>query len=550
VNGRENLFADKFRAISQVCYNCSLPGGWEAKALAVRFGLPRPLSRWRLATIPRIGNTVPMQKPAYTDLAPIAAPATGSGPAALSIIRTSGQGSIELLAQAFSRPRALLGAVGNTVVYGWIMHGGESRYRTDRDSGFAKDTDSESQPSARLGTRIDEVLVNVYRSPKSYTGEDGADIICHGGSAAPKAVFDVLLRAGFREALRGEFTFRAFTNGKLSLSQAESVLEMVEARTDKARGNAVSRLSGALGAEIDVIKQNLVIALAALELSLDYSELDGIEDAPEGLPERDLVNDALARLAVLADAYRSQRLCNEGALVVIAGKPNAGKSSLFNLLLKEERAIVTPIPGTTRDYIEATLDIGGIPVRLVDTAGLREADGEIEAEGIRRSRALAEEADLVILVKDSGDMALAETSPVCGDSQPAARMKPTITVWNKIDIAQNRRPVPRTVDRAAAVPLSAKTGAGLPELLQAVSAALLGETQSEHRTAIGTDRQRLLVGRAITALKEAVSLADTASLDLAAPALKDAIDALGEISGEVTNDAILATMFSRFCVGK
>jgi tRNA modification GTPase len=393
-----------------------------------------------------------MQKPAYTDLVPIAAIATARGPAALSVIRTSGQGSIELLARVFSRPKALREAVGNTVTYGWIIRGGEAsplvtdlplcvNSSTTPLSGgvppqrppFAQ-AGSPHSPAALSGheksprghtgrfresaDRIDEVLVNVYRAPKSYTGEDGADIICHGGSAAPNAVLDILLRSGFREALRGEFTFRAFANGKLSLACAESVLEMVDARTDKARENAVSRLSGALETEIDAIKQNLVTALAALELSLDYSELDGIEDAPDGLPCLPLVNDALTRLESLAEAYRSQRLYSEGALVVIAGKPNAGKSSLFNLLLKEERAIVTPVPGTTRDYIEATLDIGGIPVRLVDTAGLREDADGIEAEGIRRSRALMGEADLVILVKDSGETVAdrSRADPCAGDS--------------------------------------------------------------------------------------------------------------------------------------
>jgi tRNA modification GTPase len=422
-----------------------------------------------------------------------------------------------------------------------------------------------------IGHRIDEVLVNVYRAPRSYTGEDGADIICHGGSAAPNAVLDVLLRTGFREALRGEFTFRAFANGKLGLARAESVLEMVDARTDKARENAVSRLSGVLETEIDAIKQDLVIALAALELSLDYSELDGVEYAPEGLPERPLVNGALARLESLAEAYRSQRLYGTGALVVIAGKPNAGKSSLFNLLLKEERAIVTPVPGTTRDYIEATLDIGGIPVRLADTAGLREdAGGDgIEAEGIRRSHALMDEADLVILVKDCGETVSgppravphAEGSPL-HRGQPLApraapytegspRARPTVTVWNKIDLGGTRYPA----DSGQGVPLSAKTGAGLPELLQAVSEALLGGQPPEHGPALGTDRQRALVGRAIAAIKEAAALAtpsaeEPSALDLAASALKNAVDALGEITGEVTNDAILATMFAKFCVGK
>jgi tRNA modification GTPase len=564
-----------------------------------------------------------MPNPSYTDLAPIAALATAPGPAALAVIRTTGRLSIDLLARVFSRPKALREAPGNAIVYGWILmppdaqtpigsqrvcassgiplSGGQTPatpppptaklperggidHRVEHDSG------AETTPETIPRARIDEVLVNIYRAPRSYTGEDGADIICHGGFSAPKAVLDTLLRAGFREALRGEFTFRAFTNGKLGLSRAESVLEMVEARTDKARENAAARLSGALETEINAIKQNLVTALAALELALDYSELDGVEDAPEGLPERALINNALTRLETLAAAYRSQRLYNEGALVVIAGKPNAGKSSIFNLLLKEERAIVTPIPGTTRDYIEATLDIGGIPVRLVDTAGLREEANEIEAEGIRRSRALMDDADLVLLVKDGAEDASAPgTAPSFGDSPlvwgqpphrgtgpsqrgqppsngdsplptgtaPSNRATPVITVWNKIDLTGIHPSLYRMADGVQILPLSAKTGEGLPELLQAVSETLLRGQPPEHGPALGTDRQRALVDRTITALKETIALADiTASpetppaLDLTAPALKDAVDALGEITGEVTNDAILTTMFTRFCVGK
>jgi tRNA modification GTPase len=603
-----------------------------------------------------------MRQLSYTNLAPIAALATAPGPAALAILRTSGSGSIDLLARVFSRPNALREAPGNTIVYGWIVKDKGGKPPPSLQPVFRADACSASAPSARSyatplsggqtpatppvpsgGTeycagvgiesgaatntqssvaahsRIDEVLVNVYRAPRSYTGEDGADIICHGGSAAPKAVLDTLLRAGFREALRGEFTFRAFTNGKLGLSEAESVLEMVEARTDKARENAAARLSGVLETEIDAIKQNLVIALAALELALDYSELDGIEDAPEGLPERALITDALARLETLAAAYRSQRLYNEGALVVIAGKPNAGKSSIFNLLLKEERAIVTPIPGTTRDYIEAMLDIGGIPVRLIDTAGLREEANEIEAEGIRRSRALMDEADLVLFVKDGAeDIPDPGTGPSCwghpphrgtgsllGDSPlrpgtapsdrgqpppagdsllrpgtapsdrgqppptgdsllptgtaPSNRATPVIIVWNKIDLAGTRRfREYRTANGVQVLPLSAKSGEGLSQLLQAVSETMLGGQPPEHAgngPALGTERQRVLVDRAMAALRETLALADSPpgtppALDLAAPALKYAVDALGEITGEVTNDAILTTMFTRFCVGK
>ena len=471
-----------------------------------------------------------MSGPSYTDLAPIAAIATGAGAAALSILRTSGAGAVDLLSTVFSRPDKLRAAAGHTVVYGWI---------TGAD-----------------GTRLDETLVAVYRAPRSYTGEEGADIICHGGYAAPEAVLRRLLEAGFREALRGEFTFRAFANGKLDLSKAESVLEMVDARTDRARENAVSRLSGAFKTEIDAIKADLVTALSALELSLDYSELDGVEDAPDGIPERGLLLRARARLGELSSAWASQRLYHEGALVVIAGKPNAGKSSVFNLLLKEERAIVSPLPGTTRDYLEATLDIAGIPVRLADTAGLRDTGAvsaehdpagqpdDIEAEGIRRGRALIDEADLVLYVVDAASSG--GVSPDSGlSSAPSGR---TIVLLNKTDLSPAAGRPPWLSADIPALFFSAKTGTGLPALLDTIAGTLRGGPSLDGKSlAPGTARQKTLLDRAAASLDETLT---AGPLDLAAVSLKGAVDALGAITGEVTTEDILTTMFSRFCVGK
>ena len=469
-----------------------------------------------------------MSGPSYTDLAPIAAIATGAGAAALSILRTSGAGAVDLLSTVFSRPDKLRAAAGHTVVYGWI---------TGAD-----------------GTRLDETLVAVYRAPRSYTGEEGADIICHGGYAAPEAVLRRLLEAGFREALRGEFTFRAFANGKLDLSKAESVLEMVDARTDRARENAVSRLSGAFKTEIDAIKADLVTALSALELSLDYSELDGVEDAPDGIPERGLLLRARARLGELSSAWASQRLYHEGALVVIAGKPNAGKSSVFNLLLKEERAIVSPLPGTTRDYLEATLDIAGIPVRLADTAGLRDSGADpdhdpsgqpddIEAEGIRRGRALIDEADLVLYVVDA-----ALSGGLSDTGLRAAPSGHTIVLLNKTDLSPAAERPPWLSADIPALFFSAKTGTGLSTLLDTIAGTLRGGPFVEGKSpAPGTARQKTLLDRAAASLDETLT---AGPLDLAAVSLKGAVDALGAITGEVTTEDILTTMFSRFCVGK
>jgi tRNA modification GTPase len=462
----------------------------------------------------------------YGGVDPIAARATAQAESALALIRTSGRGALEALAQVFSWPRALLAAPGNTVVYGWIVDGGK---------------------------RIDEVLVSVYRAPRSYTGEDGADISCHGGIAAPAAVLRALCGAGFRDALPGEFSFRAFMNGKIDLTRAESVMEVVASKTDAGRRRAVGRLSGALEAEIQGVKEKLVGALAALELFLDYSEDDGAAGTSgaagaetEGrLPDKPQVEAALAQLDALAAAWSVEKLYREGALVVIAGRPNTGKSSLFNRLLREDRAIVTDVPGTTRDWIEGWIALEGIPIRLVDTAGLRQTDNEVEQIGVERSRELTAQADLTLYLIDG-------TAGVTGGDETfiTAAGGACIVVWNKADIAP---PPERGAEGPAAV--SAKTGAGIAELCARIAACLAaaasGASAGEGRTGAGTERQQALIDAARAALQETLRLAEEGlPLDVIAPSLREAVDALGGITGEVATADILDAMFSRFCVGK
>jgi tRNA modification GTPase len=459
-----------------------------------------------------------MSKPFYGDEAPVCALATPPGESALALIRCSGPGTLNLLGGIFSRPGALRAAGGNSIVHGWIRRG---------------------------SALIDEVLISVYRAPRSYTGEEGADISCHGGAAAVKAVLETLNTGGFRQSLPGEFTFRAFINGKLDLTRAESVMELVKAKTGTAREHAVDRLAGRLRGEIAALKRQLVEALAETELHLDYDEDELGREPPglPGLPGRETVETALARLKTLADTWGGERLYQEGALAVIAGRPNAGKSSLFNALLGEDRSIVTESPGTTRDWIEALVCIGGIPLRLADTAGLRApaSDGVDQAEelGIQRSRELLNQADLVLYVIDGTEGIRAEDEAVLGIARPA----PLILVWNKADLPGSPPPV------CPGLPLSAKTGEGLGELCRAVEEALGGRTTGE--TGLGSGRQKELVDRARAALEEVLNLADTGEpLDLAAPLLREAVDALGEITGEVSTADILETIFSTFCVGK
>jgi tRNA modification GTPase len=470
----------------------------------------------------------------YGDGGPIAAPATPLAACALTIIRTSGKDAIPLLASVFSRPQTLLEAKGHTVVHGWLL----------------------DKARAAGSEKIDEVLVSVYRGPRSYTGEDGADISCHGGIATVRAVIQVLHRAGFRDSLPGEFTFRAFMNGKLDLTRAESVMELVSAKTDQGRQRAVNRLSGSLEQEIRSIQDRLVQVLAGTEIFLDYSEdefMSAHDEAAGRLPDRALAEEALSRLRVLAASYRMERLYHEGALVVIAGRPNAGKSSLFNLLLKEERSIVTDTPGTTRDWIEGWISIEGIPIRLVDTAGLRDVDpgtNPIETLGIERSRELLEAADLVLHVIDGAQSYRTDRFPdVHREERPRI-----ITLWNKVDLMAEAGGFPQQ----DGLGISAKTGQGIPALASAIAAYLTctpGGMEIAGREkkipGIGTERQKGLIDRSIQNVEEALALADQGQpLDIIAPLLREGVNALGEITGEVSTEDILEAMFSRFCVGK
>ena len=476
---------------------------------------------------------------AYGDDSPIAAFATSPGGSALTLIRCSGSGAAALTASVFSDSEKLIQAAGNTVVHGWIV--------------------ASNAPPVRA-EKIDEVLVSVFRAPKSYTGEDCLDISCHGGIAAGRAVMTALHTAGFRDALPGEFTFRAFMNGKLDLTRCESVMELVSARTDTGRRRAVSRLSGVLKQEIDALKKMLVAVLSGAEIFLDYSEdetgLDDDETAGR-LPARPLAEEALGRLKKLSASWQRERIYQEGLLAVIAGRPNAGKSSLFNLLLNEDRSIVTAFPGTTRDWIEGCVSIEGIPLRLADTAGLRESADPVEKIGVERSRELLDGAELVLyLIDGAAGMTKEDQAFIAGLEQGGADCKPFLLLWNKADIA----PLPSSPEVAPditagnVISVSAKTGEGMAELTAAIAAIaekMAAAAENPHNAALGSLRQKNLVEAAAAALEEALTLADREEpLDLIAPLLRGAVNSLGEITGEVSTADILEEMFSRFCVGK
>ena len=472
----------------------------------------------------------------YTPEEDISSIATALAPAALGIVRTSGKKCIELISKVFSRPKALLEAKGNSLVYGWIKDGENI---------------------------IDEVMLAVYRAPKSFTGEDMVEIFCHGGPAVVTAIQNLMLKNGFRQANRGEYTFRAYINGKTDLTKAEAVKEIIDSHTDISRLHAAGRLAGNLFEEIDSIKKLIIDTLAAIEVEIEYPE---DEETIADSFNRDDILLAEKRLTNLAESWKGEKLYQDGARVVLAGRTNAGKSSLFNAILKEERAIVSDIEGTTRDWLESWASINGIPVRLFDTAGLRETSDVIEAQGVELSKNLANDADVVLYLVDS-------TTGLDENDKSFIKncREPLITVYTKCDLEQGRcgaaeekktAPLEGEGEDGSAgctggetspvCYISSKTGEGIAELFNKISGILMSGISTEREQAgLGSARQKEAVCEALECVKHAIiSADDNYTLDAVVQDLEDALDFLGEVTGDVTPDDVLGSIFENFCVGK
>lgn len=368
----------------------------------------------------------------------------------------------------------------------------------------------------------DSGLLLVFKGPHSYTGEDVVEFQGHGGAVSPRRVLDACFAAGARLAHRGEFTERAFLNGKMDLSSAEAVIDLIDARTDRAADDARNRLSGTLRAKYENLYERIVDASARIEHLLDVSE----EEIPEGTVESfaAAIEEFLSEIDGALATAREGKILREGALVVLAGAPNAGKSSLMNALLGEGRAIVSDSAGTTRDSIEEGLDIDGWPVRLVDTAGLRETEDAIEAEGVKRAEELISRADAIVALD-------------C--DVPGA-----IKVHAKCDLDGG---ADKSVCRDGAIRISSKTGEGIEELKRAIARRL--EELAEKPSGSAGDATARQVGL-LEEARAALDGADMADLVLAANSLARAADAVGRIVGKVYSDDLLEAVFSRFCVGK
>ena len=465
----------------------------------------------------------------YTPEEPISSIATALSPAALGIVRVSGKNCIELVSKVFSRPKALLEAEGNSLVYGWIENSADEK--------------------------IDEVMLGVYRAPKSFTGEDMVEIYCHGGPAVVTAIQNLMLKSGFRQANRGEYTFRAYINGKTDLTKAEAVKEIIDSHTDVSRSHAAGRLSGELFNQIDSIKKLIIDTLAAIEVEIEYPE---DEETIADTFDRADIETAITKLQNLVDSWKGEKLYQDGARVVLAGKTNAGKSSLFNAILKEDRAIVSDIEGTTRDWLESWASINGIPVRLFDTAGLRQTSDIIEAKGVELSKNLANDADLVLYLVDStAGLSEDDKEFVCHCKEPL------IIVFNKADktdeMQKNKNSstlnelLQKTkINQTPVAFICAKNGDGLKDLFEKMSKILTSGLSTEREQAgLGSARQKESVQEALNCTKHAlVSADDNDTRDAVVQDLEDALDALGEVTGDVTPDDVLGSIFANFCVGK
>lgn len=451
----------------------------------------------------------------------IAAPATAPGQAAIAIVRLSGRGAHEAVRQRLFRGPLAEGAPGRMVL-GTLVHPG-------------------------TGAPVDECLAVCWRAPRSYTGEDVAEFHLHGSPAVVDAAVEACLAAGARLAEPGEFTLRAYLNGRMDLAQAEAVSRLTQARTEAGRRAALAQLRGGLSARLYEHRAALVQTTAELEAALDHPEED--LPAPDAARHLTVIRAALAAIGELLASARRGRMLHDGARVVLAGRPNAGKSSLFNTLLGRERAIVTPHPGTTRDTLEASIDLAGIPVTLVDTAGLRPDPEEIEAIGIGRSREELHAAAIVLFLVD-GSVADGEAAR----EYAALHTLRHFLVYTKADLPTRGGPVdPHSESCAGVLRVSVKSRKALDELEESLLREL-GAAPSEGGSpdAVATARQEEELRRAASALRDAATNLETSGLpELAAADLTTALAALDALLGlQSLDEDVLDAVFSTFCLGK
>lgn len=396
------------------------------------------------------------------------------------------------------------------------------------------------------GELVDEAMVVLMRAPRSYTREDVVEIQCHGGYLLVRTVLELVLRHGARAAEPGEFTRRAFLNGRIDLLQAEAVMEVIRGKTEAALALAQHQREGLLSRRIEEVKQGIVTSLAFIEAYLDFPEDDIV--LPDCRAIESAVRQSLARVEDLLDGFSQGKVIREGVAVLIAGKPNVGKSSLLNTLLREKRAIVTSVPGTTRDIIEEVVNIKGLPVTLLDTAGIRDTEDEIEQEGMRLTLEKIPLANLILFVVDGSRPFDNEDNLILR----AVMGHTFIVVRNKSDLPAIAE-LPEELDGALTVSISAGAGTGIEELREAIFSLFIrgGAMDGREFTALSQVRHRDALDRSKRHLQAFLqAFSEETALEFVALDLREALAALGEVTGETTPDDILEQIFSRFCIGK
>jgi|TARA_B100000959_G_scaffold222432_1_gene235450 tRNA modification GTPase len=442
----------------------------------------------------------------------IAAVATPFGQGALAVIRLSGVEALPVAGQALGR----------------APEGLEERHA------------HRAKVCAENGVVLDDVVVTVFRGPRSYTGEDVVEISCHGGVLVVQRLLERLLECGARSAEAGEFTQRAFLNGKLDLTQAEAVMDVISAQTELALRAAQHQLGGRIGVETETLRGEVLEIVAHVEAHIDFPEENIDPDTGAGLIGR--LEGVKARIDKLLATAEQGRILREGARTVICGEPNVGKSSLLNVLLGYERAIVSEVAGTTRDTVEEVLNVGGIPVRLIDTAGMRESVDEIEQRGVERTRQHLAEADLILEVVD--------TSREKGNllSSESRENRHHLLVLNKSDLGAH----PDWNQEGRGVAISCREGTGMDALGEAIGDQLsLGAASwGQEAVAVNARHQDCLrrAEKALLVAREQLSAGE--GPELAAVDLRIALDAIGEVAGKVETEELLGEIFGRFCIGK
>lgn len=453
----------------------------------------------------------------------IAAISTPRGVGGIGIIRLSGTKAEEICHLLF-RPRKDVGPLKDRYLYHGII------------------------VSPKTNEVIDEVLISLMRNPHSYTGEDTLEINCHGGPLILETVLDEVIKAGARPALPGEFTKRAFLNNRIDLSQAEAVIDMISAKTERGLNIALSHLRGDLSKKIERLRESLLEILTHLEIFIDFTD-DDIEPVPYAEIARKIENIGQDIMKILS-TYQGGKFYRNGLKVLITGKPNVGKSSLLNRLIGEKRAIVTPIPGTTRDFIEESISIIGIPVNFIDTAGIRDVNSIVEKEGIGLVWEKAESADLILVLLDGSTRLTGEDLEVIEGN----RGRKIALVINKSDLPAKLEDAElhRLLPAIKPLRISAKYGRGIDELKEKIY-----NFACDHADDFGSDiivtnlRHKLALEKATELLiKARDSIMQDLSPELPAFDIRETLDSIGEILGITTNEDILNEIFSNFCIGK